>query len=80
MFDISTPPRSTQHDEKPLGLFWQFRTSTSNYNNMLYHNLLQDLSIRRKTRDRAERHFTQLLLSDGGQKKPWGKKVGRKSG
>ena len=79
---ISAPPRSTQHDEKPLGLFWQFRPSTSNNNNTLYHNLLQDLSIRRKTRDRAERQFTQLLLSDGGQKKknPGGKKVGRKSG
>ena len=43
-------------------------------------NLLQDLSIRRKTRDRAERQFTQLLLSDGGQKKPAGKNpVGEKS-
>ena len=77
---ISAPPRSTQHDEKPLGLFWQFRPSTSNNNNTLYHNLLQDLSIRRKTRDRAERQFTQLLLSDGGQKKPARKNpVGEKS-
>ena len=70
---------------KPLGLFWQFRPSTSNYNDTLYYNLLQDLRIRHKTRDRAERQFTQLLLSDGGQKKPAGKKpvgekVGRKSG
>ena len=79
-FQISAPPRSTQHDEKPLGLFWQFRPSTSNNNNTLYHNLLQDLSIRRKTKDRAERQFTQLLLPDGGQKKPAGKKnpVGEK--
>ena len=69
------------HEEKPLGLFWQFRPSTSNYNNTLYHNLLQDLSIRHKTRDRAERQFTQLLLSDGGQKKPAGKRPrgGKKS-
>ena len=78
---ISAPPRSTQHDEKPLGLFWQFRPSTSNNNNTLYHNLLQYLSIRRKTRDRAERQFTQLLLSDGSQKKPARKKPrgGKKS-
>ena len=60
--------------KKPLGLFWQFRPSTSNYNDTLYYYLLQDLSIRQKTRDRAERQFTQLLLSDGGQKKPAGKK------
>ena len=71
--------------KKPLGLFWQFRPSTSNYNDTLYYYLLQDLSIRRKTRDRAERQFTQLALSDGGQKKPAGKnpvgkKFGRKSG
>ena len=71
--------------KKPLGLFWQFRPSTSNYNDTLYYYLLQDLSIRRKTRDRAERQFTQLPLSDGGQKKPAGKnpvgkKFGRKSG
>ena len=80
-YQILAPPRSTQHDEKPLGLFWQFRPSTSNNNNTLYHNLLQDLSIRRKTRDRAERQFTQLLLSDGGQKKPARKKPrgGKKS-
>ena len=82
---ISAPPRGTQHEEKPLGLFWQFRPSTSNYKDTLYYNLLQDLSIRHKARDRAERQFTQLLLSDGGQKKPAGKnpvgeKVGRKSG
>ena len=33
-----------------------------------------------KTSDRAERQFTQLLLSDGGQKKPAGKNpVGKKS-
>ena len=78
---ISAPPRSTQYDEKPLGLFWQFRPSTSNNNSTLYHNLLQDLSIRRKTRDRVERQFTQLLLSDRGQKKPAGKKPrgGKKS-
>ena len=71
--------------KKPLGLFWQFRPSTSNYNDTLYYYLLQDLSMRRKTRDRAERQFTQLALSDGGQKKPAGKnpvvkKFGRKSG
>ena len=30
---------------------------------------MQDLSIQHKTRDRAERQFTQVLLSDGGQKK-----------
>ena len=71
--------------KKPLGLFWQFRPSTSNYNDTLYYYLLQDLSIRHKTRDRAERQFTQLLPSDGGQKKPAGKnpvgkKVDRKSG
>ena len=81
---ISAPPR-TQHEQKPLGLFWQFRPSTSNYNDTLYYYLVQDLSIRRKTRDRAERQFTQLPLSDGGQKKPAGKnpvgkKFGRKSG
>ena len=76
---ISAPPRSTQHEEKPLGLFWQFRPSTSYNNDTLYYNLLQDLSIRHKTRDRAERQFTQLLLSDGGQKKPAGKNpVGEK--
>ena len=81
LHSISAPPRSTQHDEKPLRLFWQFRPSTSNNNSTLYHNLLQDLSIRRKTRDRIERQFTQLLLSDGGQKKPAGKKPrgGKKS-
>ena len=79
-FEISAPPRRKQHEEKPLGLFWQFRPSTSNYNDTLYYNLLQDLSIRHKTRDRAERQFTQLLLSDGGQKKPAGKNpVGEKS-
>ena len=50
----------------PLGLFWQFRPSTSNYNDTLYYNLIQDLTIRHKTSDRAERQFTQLLLSDGG--------------
>ena len=71
--------------KKPLGLFWQFRPSTSNYNDTLYYYVLQDLSIRRKTRDGAERQFTQLPLSDGGQKKPAGKnpvgkKFGRKSG
>ena len=60
--------------KKPLGLFWQFRSSTSNYNDTLYFNLIQDLTIRHKTSDRAERQFTQLLLSDGGQKKPAGKK------
>ena len=59
--------------KKPLGLFWQFRPSTSNYNDTLYYNLIQDLTIRHKTSDRAERQFTQLLLSDGGQKKPAGK-------
>ena len=78
---ISAPPCSTQHEEKPLGLFLQFRPRTSKYNDTLYYNLLQDLSIRHKTRDRAERQFTQLLLSDGGQKKPAGKKpVGEKVG
>ena len=71
--------------KKPLGLIWQFRPSTSNYNDTLYYNLIQDLSIRHETSDRAERQFTQLLLSDGGQKKPAGKnpvgkKVGRKFG
>ena len=60
--------------KKPLGLFWQFRPSTSNYNDTLYYNLIQDLTIRHKTSDRAERQFTQLLLSDGGQKKAAGKK------
>ena len=65
--------------KKPLGLFWQFRPSTSNYNDTLYYNLIQDLTIRHKTSDRAERQFTQLLLSDGGQKKPAGKNpVGKK--
>ena len=59
--------------KKPLGLFWQFRPSTSNYNDTLYCNLMQDVSIRHKTSDRAERQFTQILLSDGGQKKPGGK-------
>ena len=53
--------------------FWQFRPSTSNYNDTLYYNLIQNLSIQHKTSDRAERQFTQLLLSDGGQKKPAGK-------
>ena len=61
--------------KKPLGLFWQFRPSTSNYNDTLYYNLIQDLSIRHKTRDRAERQFTQKLLSEGGQKKPVGEKT-----
>ena len=66
--------------KKPLGLFWQFRPSTSNYNDTLYYNLIQDLTIQHKTSDRAERQFTQLLLSDGGQKKPAGKNpVGKKS-
>ena len=66
--------------KKPLGLFWQFRPSTSNYNDTLYYNLIQDLSIRHKTSDRAERQFTQLLLSDGGQKKACRKKTrGEKS-
>ena len=60
--------------EKPLGLFWQFRLSTSNYNDTLYYKIIQDLSIQHKTSDRAERQFTQLLLSDGGQKKAAGKK------
>ena len=40
----------------------------------LYYNLIQDLSIRHKTGDRAQRQFTQILLSDGGQTKPAGKK------
>ena len=85
ILNISAPPRSTQHEQKPLGLFWQFRPSTSNYNDTLYYNLIQDLSIQHKTSDRAERQFTQLLLSDGGQnktcqKKTRGEKVGRKSG
>ena len=45
-----------------------------------HYNLIQDLTIRHKTSDRAERQFTQLLLSDGGQKKPAGKNpVGKKS-
>ena len=65
--------------KKPLGLFWQFRPSTSNYNDTLYYNRIQDLSIQHKTSDRAERQFTQLLLSDGGQKKPAKKKSGEKS-
>ena len=67
--------------KKPLSLFWRFRPSTSNYNDTLYDNLkIQDLSIRHKTRYRAERQFTQILLSDGGQKKSlpeknlWGEK------
>ena len=64
--------------KKPLGLFWQFRPSTSNYNDTLYYNLLQDLSIRHKSRDRAERQFQQLPLSDGDQKKPAGKPHGEK--
>ena len=65
--------------KKPLGLFWQFRPSTSNYNDTLYYNLIQDLTIRHKTSDRAERQFTQPLLSDRGQKKPAGKNpVGKK--
>ena len=38
-YHISAPPRSAQHEEKPLGLFWQFRPSTSNYNDTLYYNL-----------------------------------------
>ena len=68
-----------------MDLFWQFRPSTSYYNNTLYYNLIQDLSIEYKTSDRAERQFTQLLLSDRGKKKPAkknprGKKVRRKSG
>ena len=65
----------------PLGLFWQFRPSTSIYNDTLYYNLIQDLSIRHKTSDRAKRQFTQLLLSDGGQKKTCRKKPvrGKKS-
>ena len=47
---------------------------------MLYYNLIQDLSIRHKTSDTVERQFTQLLLSDGGQKKPARKKTrGEKS-
>ena len=72
--------------KKPLSLFWRFRPSTSNYNDTLYDNIIQDLSIRHKTRDRAERQFTQILLSDGGQKKACrkktcgGKKAGSKSG
>ena len=57
-----------------MDLFWQFRPSTSNYNNTLYYNLIQHLRIRHKTSDRVERQFTQLLLPDGGQKKPAGKK------
>ena len=64
----------------PLGLFCQFsRPSTSNYNDTLYYNLTQDLSIRHKTLNTAERQFTQLLLSDGGQKKPEGKNPWGKS-
>ena len=48
--DISAPPRSTQHEQKnPLGLFWQFRPSTSNYNDTLYYNLIHDLTIQHKT-------------------------------
>ena len=35
----------------------------------VYYNLIQNLSVRHKTSDRAERQFTQILLSDGGQKK-----------
>ena len=46
--------------KKPLGLFWQFGPSTSNYNDTLYYNLIQDLTIRQKTSDRAERQLTQL--------------------
>ena len=42
---------------------------------MLYYNLIQDLSIRHKTSDTVERQFTQLLLSDGGQRKPGGKNL-----
>ena len=70
---ISASPRSRQKRKNPLGLFWRFRPSTSNY------NLIQELGIRHKTRDRAERQFTQMLLLDGGQKKPAGKKPEGKS-
>ena len=48
---------------------------------MLYYNLIQDPSVQHKARDRAEQQFTQILLSDGGQKKtavkqnPWGKNL-----
>ena len=66
--------------KKPLGLFWQLRPSTSNYNDTLYYYLLQDLSIRHKTRDRAERQFTQLLLSERRPEKTCRKKLrGEKS-
>ena len=66
--------------KKPLGLFWQFRPSTRNNNDTLYYYLLQDLSIRHKTRDRAERQFTQLLLSERRPEKTCRKKTrGEKS-
>ena len=41
----------------------------------LYYSLIQNLSIQHKTSDRAERQFTQLLLSDRGQKKACRKKT-----
>ena len=47
-------------------------------NDTLYYNLIQDLSIRHKISDRAERQFTQLLLLDGGQEKLAGKTHGEK--
>ena len=69
--------------KKPLGLFWQFRPSTSNYNDTLYYYLLQDPSIRHKTRERTERQFIQLLLSERRpektcRKKPRGEKSRQK--
>ena len=59
--------------EKPLGSLWRFRPNTSNYDDTLCYNLIQDQSIRHKTRDRAERQLKQILLSDRGEKKPAGK-------
>lgn len=56
--------------KKPLGLFWKFRPRTSNYNDSLYYNLIQNLTIWHKTRAKAEQRFTQILPSHGGQKKP----------
>ena len=35
----SAPPRSAQQEQKPLGLFWRIRPSTSNYSDTLCYNL-----------------------------------------
>ena len=77
---ISTDVLKDIVDSVDLSNILHLRPSTSNYNDTLYYYLLQDLSIRRKTRDRAERQvYTTTTVrwrpEKTCRKKPRGEKI-----